>query len=80
MGKQDRHKASVFWKGMLAVRQLTYHSLDYKLERGNNIVFWYDRWYSQILLKTLFPDVFQKINNKMPECVIIGDVQDRDGT
>lgn len=39
--KQD---TSIFWKGVLLIKHLVCHSLEYKLGKGSNIVFWLDRW------------------------------------
>lgn len=64
---------SFWWKGVLSLKEIFKWGAIYKLGNGRNIDFWEDRWFGEMTLSSLFPEIFHlsqpRTNLKISDCL-----------
>ena len=52
------NEAPAIWKGILLVKRLIMENIKYQVGSGERILFWRDRWASDMTVGAQFPDLF----------------------
>lgn len=55
---RGRHGCGI-WKSILAVKQIFWEFIRFKLGDGENIRFWLDVWVGDVPLRVTFPNIFK---------------------
>lgn len=65
---------SSFWKGVLLSKSLLWPNISFRVRNGRMTSFWCNKWYSEILLKCLYPILYQESKDKD---TVVGEVWHR---